>query len=366
MSYLSILTRKLWTAIIVGSRKAERNEFDRLHSVAESQRILDRERSRAGRSGSPFSLLTLTPRDSETSRATLLHLASYLRRRLRSTDEVGWLDDARIGVVLPDTPASGAWKVADDVCLSFPEDLPPPVVEIYTYPTDEPAGKPAPTDLAMRSEVFDRAPHGTESFYVQPMPPWKRGLDILGASIGLVLLAPLLIVVAVAVKLTSPGPAFFSQKRSGLGGRPFTMYKFRSMRVDAEARKVELMAMNEQDGPAFKIRNDPRVTPIGRLLRSTSIDELPQLWNVLKGDMSLVGPRPLPCNESEACALWQKQRLDVTPGLTCIWQVTGRSAVSFNEWVRMDIQYVHIQSLKTDLKILLQTIPAVLRRKGAV
>ena len=211
----------------------------------------------------------------------------------------------------------------------------------------------------------DRPSQSLELLFAQPLPRWKRGLDIVGASLGLVGLTPLLAVVAVLIKWTSPGPVFFIQKRSGLGGKPFMLYKFRSMRCDAEAKKAELMALNEQDGQAFNIRNDPRITPLGRLLRTTSIDELPQLWNVLRGDMSLVGPRPLPCHESEACTVWQKRRLDVTPGLTCIWQIKGRSSVTFNEWVRMDLQYLRSRSLFEDVKLLAQTIPAVLLRKGA-
>ena len=142
------------------------------------------------------------------------------------------------------------------------------------------------------------------------------------------------------------------------------MVKFRSMVVDAEARKQELMARNEQDGPAFKLKADPRVTPLGRWLRATSIDELPQLWNVFRGDMSLVGPRPLPCNESDACAGWQRRRLEATPGLTCIWQVQGRSRVSFTEWVRMDIRYIASQSFWSDVMLLLRTLPALIFRRG--
>ena len=137
------------------------------------------------------------------------------------------------------------------------------------------------------------------------------------------------------------------------------------MCVDAESQKAELRAQSEQDGPAFKMAKDPRVTPLGRLLRKTSIDELPQLFNVLLGDMSLVGPRPLPCEESNRCEAWQRRRLDVTPGLTCIWQVRGRSKVSFSEWARMDVEYIRSRSLLSDLKLILKTIPAVLFRRGA-
>jgi lipopolysaccharide/colanic/teichoic acid biosynthesis glycosyltransferase len=204
-----------------------------------------------------------------------------------------------------------------------------------------------------------------DTFFLRPLPAWKRGLDILGALAGLAILSPLFAVVAAGIKLTSPGPVVFTQRRSGLGGRPFLIVKFRTMVDGAERRQRELLALNEQDGPAFKIAADPRVTRFGRLLRSTSIDELPQLWNVLRGDMSLVGPRPLPCHESRACLPWQRRRLDVTPGLTCIWQVRGRSRVSFDEWVRMDVEYIKARSLSMDLKLLCLTLPAVLRREGA-
>src|SRR5262249_45710025 len=158
-------------------------------------------------------------------------------------------------------------------------------------------------------------------------------------------LSPLLAVIALAVKATSRGPVLFWQRRSGHGGRPFWMCKFRTMVVNAEAQKANLKSQSEQDGPAFKMRNDPRVTPLGRVLRVTSLDELPQLWNILAGDMSLVGPRPLPCDETSECEPWHRQRLLVRPGLTCIWQVHGRSRVSFTDWMRMDVRYIRSRSL---------------------
>jgi lipopolysaccharide/colanic/teichoic acid biosynthesis glycosyltransferase len=176
----------------------------------------------------------------------------------------------------------------------------------------------------------------------------------------LVLLAPLLLLIAVAVKLDSGRPIFFSQTRRGQGGKPFLIHKFRTMVVDAESQKQELLSRNEQDGPAFKIKEDPRMTRVGRWLRATSLDELPQLWNVVKGDMSLVGPRPLPVDESDACCGWHRRRFDVIPGITCTWQVKGRSKVTFSEWMRMDAAYVRSLSLWTDLKLLLLTVPAVL------
>jgi lipopolysaccharide/colanic/teichoic acid biosynthesis glycosyltransferase len=232
------------------------------------------------------------------------------------------------------------------------------------YPSRWWPGEQGTDESSVRSPQ-DHTPLRTmETLFVRPTPLWKRSLDVTGALAGMVLLFPVFVAVAVAIKATSRGPIFFRQWRAGLGGKPFLMYKFRSMAADAERRKAELLASNEQDGPAFKIRKDPRVTRVGRFLRSTSLDELPQLWNVLRGQMSLVGPRPLPCHESDACRGWLRQRLDVAPGLTCIWQVTGRSKVSFTDWVRMDLRYVRSRSPWQDLKLVLQTLPAILSRKG--
>lgn len=189
-------------------------------------------------------------------------------------------------------------------------------------------------------------------------------MDVLLSAILLVLLIPVFALVAMIVKVTSPGDVFYRQRRSGLGGREFTMFKFRTMTNNADELQSKLLHLSEQDGPAFKIEHDPRVTPIGRVLRKISIDELPQLWNVLIGDMSLIGPRPLPCNETDGCEAWQRRRLDVTPGITCIWQVEGRSQVSFDEWMRMDIRYIQKRSFLTDLKLLLGTLRAVVFATG--
>jgi lipopolysaccharide/colanic/teichoic acid biosynthesis glycosyltransferase len=204
-----------------------------------------------------------------------------------------------------------------------------------------------------------------EELLVLPLPRWKRACDIVGAFCLTTVFLPLMAIVALAIKLTSAGPILFTQRRAGLGGRPFIIYKFRTMITDAEQRKSGLRPLSEQDGPAFKLARDPRITRLGQVLRKTSIDELPQLWNVLLGDMSLVGPRPLPLDESDACEPWQRRRLQVTPGLTCIWQVEGRSRVTFAEWVRMDVRYIRRRTLWHDAVILLRTVPAVLLRKGA-
>jgi lipopolysaccharide/colanic/teichoic acid biosynthesis glycosyltransferase len=225
--------------------------------------------------------------------------------------------------------------------------------------------KPSPTAKPTKPAVDQPPVEAIEELLAYPMPQWKRLLDIIGAGVLLVLLSPILAAAAIAIKLTSPGPAIFTQRRAGLGGKPFVIYKFRTMCVNAEKRQQELRAFNEQDGPAFKLTHDPRVTKVGHILRKTSIDELPQLWNVLRGEMSLVGPRPLPLAEQDGCEQWQRHRLNATPGLTCIWQVKGRSTVSFSEWVRMDVEYMRRRTIFHDLTILFSTIPSVLLRRGA-
>jgi exopolysaccharide biosynthesis polyprenyl glycosylphosphotransferase len=194
----------------------------------------------------------------------------------------------------------------------------------------------------------------------------KRILDVVVASVMLVLLFPLLLLIGLLVRLTSKGPAIFRQERAGRNGRVFTLFKFRTMAEGSEKERAGLEAKNEMDGPVFKIKDDPRVTGLGKFLRKTSIDELPQLWNVVKGDMSLVGPRPLPTYEVEKFEAWQRRRMSMRPGITCLWQVSGRSRVtSFSEWMKLDLEYVDQWSLSLDLKILLRTIPAVLGTRGA-
>ena len=196
---------------------------------------------------------------------------------------------------------------------------------------------------------------------------FKTLIDRVGALVGLVLLSWGFVIAIVGIKLTSPGPIIFRQKRAGKNGQPFTMYKFRSMHTDAEMRQAELVAFNQMEGPVFKIENDPRVTPFGRFLRRTSIDEFPQLLNVLKGDMSLVGPRPLPIYEVEKFAnTAQRRRLSMKPGLTCLWQISGRSAIkNFDEWVKLDLRYIDQWSLWLDAEIILKTFPVVFLGSGA-
>ena len=310
--------------------------------------MLQRERCRTDRIGLPFSLLTFAARNQATADETLRCVAEVLRRRLRSTDDAGWLDEGRrLGAVLAHTPASGAWKVADDVCRLLPEDVDRPRCTVYTYPGSDWPEPRTRNGLGAVEPAADRRAEPMEVLFMQRLPAWKRAMDV---------------VLAAAVKLTSPGPVLFRQERKGLGGKRFVMLKFRSMVLGAEEEQQQLRPLSAQDGPAFKMRNDPRVTPLGRFLRSTSLDELPQLWNVLVGDMSLVGPRPLPCHEAESCSPWQHRRLDVTPGLTCIWQTHGRCQLPFDEWMRMDLTYARSRSVLGDVTLMLRTVRTLVAR----
>jgi lipopolysaccharide/colanic/teichoic acid biosynthesis glycosyltransferase len=339
-----------------------------LHSVERMRAILERERMRADRGSSYFALLSFTLANHEVAR-TLDDLGGILGRRVRATDDAGMLGPRSVGVVLPETPAAGAWKLAQDVLDRLPREIQPPKCDVFIYPgpscpKNNAAERQPATDVEVLAGVGSTA-QPMEPWFAQPMSRSKRAIDVAGASAVLLLASPLMMLVALAIKVTSRGSIIFSQPRDTLGGRRFTMYKFRTMIADAEASKAALRQFSEQDGPAFKMANDPRITRLGRWLRVTSIDELPQLFNVLLGDMSLVGPRPLPCDESGGCEIWQRRRLDVTPGITCIWQVYGRSTVSFAEWIRMDIRYVRSRSLFTDLQLIAQTVPAVVLRRGA-
>ncbi len=193
----------------------------------------------------------------------------------------------------------------------------------------------------------------------------KRCFDVLGALLGLIVLAPLFLLIALAIKMEDGGYAFYKQDRNGRNGKVFCMYKFRSMCKNAEQMHQSLLGKNELDGPAFKLKDDPRVTKVGRFIRRTSLDELPQLVNILKGEMSFVGPRPLPTYETAQCDDYQKQRLLVKPGLTCYWQCSGRNNLSFDEWIELDLKYIREASLWVDFKIMCKTVACVISGDGA-
>lgn len=193
----------------------------------------------------------------------------------------------------------------------------------------------------------------------------KRLFDIVLSSVAIVCLSPVFLLTAVAIRLEDGGPAIFTQQRTGKDMQPFKMYKFRSMYVNADEKMADLLENNEQAGPAFKIKNDPRITKVGRFIRKVSIDELPQLFNIIKGDMSIVGPRPILTFQMEECNAYERQRVIVQPGLTCYWQIGGRANIKWNEWVELDLNYIEDMSLWTDFKMILKTIPAIFDNAGA-
>ena len=390
--------------------RLRKSGFSKVPGVLETvdfKTVIAEERVRSERTRIGFSLLAFRSRETNQTSRTMLNLQVAAKERLRILDKIGWLDRDTLGVMMPITTTDDAIRVADEICQKIErKGQPVPDYEVFAYPlthneNDEDQTREDASDTSLETLVLEeckklaeelnttistatehyttaiddtiahrnatpaRTVHPMSQLFVLPMPYWKRLLDIVGASVGLVLTAPILLVSMLAIKLTSPGPAVFSQYRTGLGGRKFKIYKLRSMVTDAEERKRDLMELNEQDGPAFKIASDPRVTPVGRFLRATSIDELPQLWNVLKGDMSLVGPRPLPCNETDSCHGWLRRRLDVTPGLTCAWQTQPqRNQISFDDWTRMDVRYIQERSVWTDLKHVWRTIGVVFGRRS--
>jgi lipopolysaccharide/colanic/teichoic acid biosynthesis glycosyltransferase len=384
-----------------------------LLSSRQFDRELSRERLRATRRSIPFCLLTveLLTKAGSTRRNTNKQnrqLVDLLLRNLRVTDEKGILSTFRYGILLVDTPEMGGRAVLDRVSRltsaaglevrlhlqvhdpnGFSEDDDPDGNasgdrRADTRRKDDPAdakpdwvrlaeSSPDPTATVVpktishsgvQSSIDDLSLAGSA-----PQPNsaglWlKRGIDIAGACVGLTLAGPAILAAAAVIKWTDGGPAFFRQTREGQNGRPFTILKLRTMIVDAEKFQAELRAESHRDGPAFKISRDPRVTKIGHFLRATCLDELPQLINVLKGDMSLVGPRPLPWHESRACERWHRRRLDVRPGLTCTWQVNKGKAVTFDDWMRMDLRYIDQLGLFQDLRLIAQTVVVPVTGRG--
>lgn len=335
-----------------------------------------------------FALLVL--KTDGMAEPTVERMLDLVQARVRFTDELGiWKGDYCL--LLPETDAPGADTLARDlreIASNASINL-QTVTQVYPW-DDRIASRSDELIDGVSSSIgdqelkSDRIAAGEDSVEESDLarrvlfagereiiasastPLWKRSFDIASSAAGLLVLSPLLIGAALAVKLDSKGPIFFAQVREGKDGRLFKIYKFRTMRPDAEKLQRELLDKNEQDGPAFKIERDPRVTRVGKLLRKTCIDELPQLINVLKGEMSMVGPRPLPVSESYASRPWHRHRLVTLPGLTCIWQVSGARKVKFDQWMRMDLEYIQRRSPWFDLGLLFRTLLVVLAQRGSV
>lgn len=373
-----------------------------IHSVERFRVLLERERARADRNQHQFSLVVFNIGNPEADGTEVQHLTQVLTNRIRLTDEAGWFGNQRIGVLLPDTSAAGAWRLADDVCQAVAAKVSPPECTVYNYPSSWFSGSNGSSaqlyfqdispewktttlprfsgsakhadggniNFTAQQLVTNRKPdcgqlmEGCELSFLRPLPTWKRAMDVVGALLGLVLLSPLLLLTALIIKILSPGPVFFKQRRIGYMGRSFKMWKFRTMKINSDtsvhqqylAKLIKGSAYNENSAkPMTKLEDNPQIIPFGKILRKTYLDELPQLINVLRGEMSLVGPRPPIPYEVEEYLRWHKGRIDIVPGMTGLWQVSGKNRLTFNEMVRLDIQYWRKKNPWLDIEILLMT-----------
>jgi lipopolysaccharide/colanic/teichoic acid biosynthesis glycosyltransferase len=353
------------------------SQHGNINSATAFHAILTKEKARVARNRHVFSLVSFEVGPLNNCTHTIKFFIDQLQQQIRTTDEIGWLDNSTIGVLLFNALSEEVSRFIEKIQRIYPPNR-CYKYSIYTYPEGKThhsaeegiLGACHHLPASASSQGHQKATGKPLAISLQPiffnkMSMGKRLTDIVLSIFALIALFPLLLLIAIAVKCTSRGPVFFRQKRAGLGGVPFTFLKFRTMQIDAEKKKAELLQFNERSGPVFKMENDPRVTKLGRFLRRLSLDELPQFLNVLKGDMSLVGPRPPTMDEVEKYESWHNYRLEVKPGITCVWQVYARHEKSFENWVRLDIKYKREQSFLLDMKLLLMTIPAVLFRRGA-
>ena len=364
-----------------------------IYSVVEFKRLLQRERARADRSGLGFSMLVfdLFAPGGNGNGDLSEELMRLLTGRVRLSDIVGWFDKNELGALLYDTPPEGAYKLGENILQNLSTALP---YRVYTYPCEylsSPQGvdseeytpvqgkpgngttqrqDPAKSAATLRcgslvSEDYSNwgtetsSAAGLESVLAQPIPLWKRACDIFFASIGVALVFPLFLLLAAVVKSISPGPVIFRQQRIGYLGRPFTFWKLRTMELNTDSSKhrAYVSGLIKNEISMTKLDDaDPQIIPyVGRFLRKSCLDELPQLVNVLRGDMSLIGPRPCLPYEYEEYKLWHKKRFDTLPGMTGLWQVSGKNRTTFAEMIRLDIAYEQQRSFWLDLKIIFRT-----------
>ena len=379
-----------------------------IHASDEFRRLLERECARSDRVGLHFALINFDLNASKNNGAASRHLINLLSQRMRSTDELGWLDERHIGLLLFDTQIDAACRFANSIRATISPLIKFLDYNVYVYPADEqPPEKRNGQRPHNRTKTFAgaegrgpktpkkwirtiisspskshpqrsanttlqgclKAVRDIKPVILRGIPIWKRSMDIAGALFGLIMLAPVFLLVAAAIKTVSPGPVFFKQQRIGFGGMPFKLWKFRTMKINVEARYhqqylaglIKCDAYGEKTcRPMEKLDNDPQIIPFGNLLRKTYIDELPQLINVLIGEMSLVGPRPPIPYEVEVYMRWHKGRFDTAPGMTGLWQVSGKNRLTFKEMVRLDIRYSKNLSFFSDVKILAMTPIAII------
>jgi lipopolysaccharide/colanic/teichoic acid biosynthesis glycosyltransferase len=358
-----------------------------IHATRQFHELLEHARTKSNHGDLSFSLVVFDVDGVRPHHLLTGELEQVLICRLRTVDNAGWLDDKRLGILLPGMSENDAYRLVHDICAALSKEAVFPRGQVYSFPSDlsienrnrldEVLGKPA--SAPGYTGRFDEAlayssnrEFGAESFCRlrrASLPVWKRSMDIGGALIGLVVLSPVMLVVTVLIRIVSPGPALFRQERIGMKRKPFTMFKFRTMKLDTDTsiheRYVTELIGSAQPGdamsqrPMTKLDNHPDMILLGKILRKTYIDEIPQLVNVLRGEMSLIGPRPPLAYELQQYPKWCLARFSVPPGMTGLWQVSGKNRLSFNEMVNLDIRYARRMSLWLDLLILLKTPIAI-------
>jgi len=385
-------------------RHVDSKQAPDVRSAKEFRAIIQRECACVNRNSHRFSLIILDLEKVETGKASVSRLIFFLIRRVRCTDEIGWLDERRIGVALRYSDIGGARKLANEIHNRLCIDWPSLRCTVHTYPVDwwsenkdgarqlclfdslpefhtslsgdisrltEPSAK-SPAGSVIQSALQEKpvsiSVKRLEPLITPSIPTWKRCVDVVGSLIGLMLFSPLLLLAFIMIKTMSLGPVLLKQKRVGYLGKPFSLLKFRTMKVNVDTsahrqyvKKLIKDDLNQNNGePMRKLNNDPRIIPFGELLRKTCIDEFPQLINVLRGEMSLIGPRPCLPYEAQEYFLWNTERFNTIPGMSGLWQVKGKNKLTFEEMIRLDITYARQRSLWLDMKILLMTLPAII------
>jgi len=326
--------------------------------------IFERERSRADRNGHELSFIVFDLGE-ETNEKLINILVKKLKSRARSVDKFGWYDEEHIGVILPNTSYKGGIELARDICSHILIHTLPPSFKIYSYPTMwlQKGLFSLKKNIKSKRKDHSKFIEGVNQIFIKKIPVWKRTIDIFGALIGIVILSPIFLFVAIIIKIVSPGPILFKQERVGQGGRIFIFLKFRTMKfnIGTDLHHKHSADFIHNEKPMEKLdKKDPRIIPFGRILRKTCIDEFPQLFNVIKGEMSLVGPRPCIPYEAAEYLRWNRHRFDIVPGITGIWQVSGKNKLTFKQMVRLDIMYEKKMNILLDLWILLKTGPAII------
>ncbi|MBN1837675.1 MAG: sugar transferase, partial [Spirochaetales bacterium] len=361
--------------------KRTHKDSNTLHPIQDFDMLIRRERARADRSGSEFSLVVYPLEHGPRPQRILRTLEEALRRRVRSIDEIGWFQEGVLGVLLPTTGPEGAQTFAESFAHGLNGSGESLRWQVFTYPSHWYHGGDSgaagtrgdshrQTGRSQRrdgggspSDAYRRVQDKVDTMLNRRVPGWKRALDIAGALTAVTLLSPLFLLVSAYIKIVSPGPVLFRQARVGYGGRLFIFLKFRTMRVDNDesGHREHLKQLIHSQAAMVKLdaADDPRIIPGAKILRRACVDELPQLFNVLKGEMSLVGPRPCLPYEAEEYQRWHAGRFDVLPGMTGLWQVSGKNNLSFQTMIRLDIAYSTSLSLFNDLRILLRTGPAI-------